>query len=75
MQPVSGSEQKGEKRGRMNSFPPHSHSGKPVPIVGEPAPYTPFAWGVGRRLGVAAVLIAGLWLAVAVALGWLGGGG
>ncbi|MBF0160678.1 MAG: hypothetical protein HQL88_00185 [Magnetococcales bacterium] len=35
-------------------------------------PISPFAWGVGQRLAVVAVLIATLWLAVAVALDWLG---
>ncbi len=38
----------------------------------ERPPNSPFAWGVGQRLGVVAVLIIGLWLAVAVALDWLG---
>ena len=47
---------------------PRSESEKNLPL-----PNSPFAWGLGRRLGVVAVLIAALWLAVAVALDWLGG--
>jgi len=33
-------------------------------------PASPLAWGIGHRLAVAAALGAGLWLAVAWALGW-----
>ncbi|MBF0582755.1 MAG: hypothetical protein HQL80_00825 [Magnetococcales bacterium] len=38
----------------------------------ERPPCSPFAWGVAQRLGVVAVLVTGLWLAVAVALDWVG---
>ncbi|MEO5363954.1 MAG: hypothetical protein H7838_10080 [Magnetococcus sp. DMHC-8] len=38
-------------------------------------PDSPFAWGVGRRLAVVTLLIAGLWLAVAAALDWPGAPG
>lgn len=50
-------------------FSPSSHPGQPGH---EKIPFSPFAWGVWQRLGVVAVLVMGLWLAVAVALDWLG---
>ncbi|MEO5348530.1 MAG: hypothetical protein H7836_02645 [Magnetococcus sp. YQC-3] len=56
----------------MESIPLHQHV---ACTTEESLPDTPFAWGVGRRLGVVAVLIAVLWLAVVWALGGLGGVG
>ena len=44
---------------------PHPH---PTSLV----TLSPFGWGLGRRLGTAAVLAGGLWLAVAWALDWWG---
>ncbi|MBF0460830.1 MAG: hypothetical protein HQL87_05480 [Magnetococcales bacterium] len=57
----------------MSGLSPHPAQHPHAPD--ETLPYSPFAWSVGRRLGVVAVLIVGLWLAVAVALDWLGGHG
>jgi len=38
--------------------------------IPELPPASPLAWGIGHRLAVAVALGAGLWLAVAWALGW-----
>lgn len=70
MRLVSGYDFKIEDLCCMNTLlSPSAHPEQPGPLS---LPFSPFAWGVWQRLGVVAVLVIGLWLAVAVALDWLG---